>query len=316
MGLNAVKILGISITTNSKKEILEYIRKYLLKNSKPCLAGRQVRTQNQRTERKPLVIVTPNPEQVVYAQKDKHFADILNRADVKLPDGVGIVAAVQLLKRKAIRDKRKEKIQRIPGVELMEDLVKMAAERGVRVGLIGGRGGVAVEAFECLRRKYSGLVGWAEDGPGEFKLGHLGNLGHLGDLKRITEKIRSTHTRIVFVGLGAPKQEYFIEALQKALGDTRYVISDMQEGKTGIKKSSHVSRLTSHPLVFMSVGGSFNIIAGRLKRAPVLIRLIGFEWAWRLFKEPWRFRRQLALLQFLWLVLRKKFFVAAFFFLV
>ncbi len=56
----------------------------------------------------------------------------------------------------------------------------------------------------------------------------------------------------------------------------------------------------------MSVGGSFDTIAGRVKRAPFLLRAIGLEWLWRLVREPWRFGRQLRLLQFLWLVFRKK----------
>jgi N-acetylglucosaminyldiphosphoundecaprenol N-acetyl-beta-D-mannosaminyltransferase len=85
---------------------------------------------------------------------------------------------------------------------------------------------------------------------------------------------------MVFVGMGAPKQEVFIEALAQALVQSKY----------------------SLPVMFMAVGGSFDIITGRLRRAPLFIRSIGFEWAWRLFQEPWRWRRQLALLKFIVLV--------------
>src|SRR3989344_2970706 len=155
MSLNAVKILGISITKNKKNEILEYIEKYLRSKAK-----------------KPLIIVTPNPEQVVFAQKNKRFADILNRADLSLPDGIGIALTLG--------------IQRIAGVEFMEDVVEMAAKWGYRIGLIGGKGRVAVEALECLQKKYPGLT------------------GSVGDIRK---------AKIVFVALGAPKQEYFIEEL-------------------------------------------------------------------------------------------------------
>ena len=292
MGLNAVKMLGISITTSSKKEILEEVRKYLSQN---------VRTQNSMTKKgkNPLVIVTPNPEQIVYAQRDKHFREVLNQADVVLPDGVGVVWASRFLRTQntELNDQTIKKV--IPGVEFMEDLVAMAAGRGYPIALIGGRGGVAVEALECLSRRWPGLRGWAQE-PGELQLGNPGDLSDLG------EKIQKTNTRLVFVGLGAPKQEYFIAALQKALSDTRYVTSDMQDTKTRIKKSSHVSRLTSHPLVLMSVGGAFDIISGRTPRAPRAMQAVHLEWLWRLIRQPWRFQRQLALLKFFWLVVRKK----------
>ena len=88
----------------------------------------------------------------------------------------------------------------------MEDLVKLAAQNSWPIGFIGGRNGVAKLAFEKLQQKYPGLTGWAEE-PGELSLSDLSNLGYL------EEKIRLTNTRLVFVGLGAPKQEYFIAKL-------------------------------------------------------------------------------------------------------
>lgn len=240
MSLNAVKILGISITTNSKKEILKYIQKYLTFRRK-----------------KPLIIVTPNAEQLVASQKNIRFAKMLNQADVALPDGFPVARILG--------------VRRIPGVEFMEDLIELASERGFPIALIGGKGGVAVEAFECLRGKYPTLSGWAVE-PEEI------------EKKKIAKKILQTNTRIVFVGLGAPKQEYFMEVL-----------------------SSYLLHLTS-PIILMSVGGSFDIMAGRVPRAPVLIRSMGFEYIWRLYWQPWRFRRQLALLEFLWLVVRERLF--------
>lgn len=239
MSLNAVKILGISITTNSKKEILEYIQKYL-----------------QFPWEKPLIIVTPNPEQIVFARDNARFAKMLNQAEVSLPDGIGIASLL--------------KIERIAGVEFVEDMASLAAERGYGVGLIGGRGGVAVDALECLQKKYPDLLGWAVE-PEEI------------EVKKLVQKIRQTNTRIVFVGLGAPKQEFFIEKLRTQNLELRT------------------------PLILMSVGGSFDIIAGRIPRAPIFIRLMGFEWAWRLFKEPWRLGRQFALVRFLLLVFLQKF---------
>lgn len=284
MGLDTKKILGISITIDSKEKILEEVEKYI--------------KQSQKSKVKPLIIVTPNPEQIVYAQKDKSFADILNQADVALPDGIGLLIANRLVRSSQFIVHRKTKLERIPGVEIMEDLVKLAAERGYKIALIGGRGGLAVKALECLSRRTPGLAGWAEDGP-EIKLDQLDTLGQF--VSEIAQKIRTTGVQIVFVGLGAPKQEYFINELVRSWF--------MVHSKKSNQKltSMNDEPTTMNHLVLMSVGGSFDILAGRLQRAPLLIRSIGFEWLWRLLREPWRFRRQLALLRFVFLVLKEKF---------
>ena len=103
MSLHAVKMLGISVTTSPKKEILEFIKKGL----EPSALGLG---KNNKTIQKPIIIVTPNPEQMMLAQKDMHFAQILNQADVALQDGVGLVAAMRLLARTSdVRYKRTEK---------------------------------------------------------------------------------------------------------------------------------------------------------------------------------------------------------------
>ncbi len=226
MSLNAVKMLEISVTNSSKIDILEEMKKYLDYRGK--------KTQ------KSLKIFTPNTEQLVYAAKNRHFADILNQADVALPDGIGVVWAGRMLTKNGPKTV-------IPGVEFMEDLVRIAANRHVPIGLIGGEGKVAVEAFECLQKKYPGLT-------------------------------TSLNPRVIFVALGAPKQEYFIAvAAKKTPG-----------------------------IIFMAVGGSFDIIAGRLPRAPVFFRKLGLEWFWRLLLQPWRIFRQLALIEFVLLVVREK----------
>lgn len=243
MSLFKKKILGIGVTMNSKKEILEFIQKYLSKK---------------------LVIVTPNPEQVILARDNPEFKKILNRADIALPDGVGLAMAIG--------------VKRIAGVEFMEDLVGAAAKEGYTMALIGGRGGVAVEALECLRVRFPGLKGWASE-PEEKSI------------EDIAKKLVATKTRMAFIGLGAPKQEYFIEAISNQLS----AISKVESRK-----------LKAEGLVLMSVGGSFDIIAGRTPRAPSFVRAIGLEWLWRLVRQPRRWKRQLALVRFLLLVLSEK----------
>lgn len=274
MSLNNQKILGVSVTTNKRETILEDIKEGL-----DVFAQSRHRAPAKRS--KPRIIVTPNPEQIMYARKHKQLRDILNRADVALPDGIGLVWAARFLGYKASDTTDDETIARIPGVEFMEDLVQIAAKRGVRIGLIGGFAGLAVEALECLQAAYPGIMGWAEDGPVLTGADETVIDGvEAAYWRQLAEKIAKTRTGIVFVGLGAPKQEYFIHRLSQEL---------------------------SAPVVCMSVGGSFAIFANKLRRAPVFIRSIGFEWFWRLLQEPWRVRRQLQLLSFIVLVLRTKF---------
>ncbi len=228
MSLNAVKILKISITNSSKKTILEEIQKYLDR-----------RTKNSQ---KSLKIYTPNAEQLVLASKNTPFADVLNQADIAIPDSIGVVWAGRMLTKNGPKNV-------IPGVEFMEDLVALAANRHVPIGLIGGRGKIAIRTLECLRKKYPGLT-------------------------------TSRHPRIMFVALGAPKQEYYIAAAAKK----------------------------TPGIIFMAVGGSFDILSGRLPRAPLFLRKLGLEWFWRLMLEPRRLFRQLSLIEFVWLVVRKRLF--------
>ncbi|OGG35613.1 hypothetical protein A2363_05065 [Candidatus Gottesmanbacteria bacterium RIFOXYB1_FULL_47_11] len=261
MRLNAVKILKISITNASKNEILEEIQKYLA-------SPRKIR-------QKSLKIFTPNTEQMVFAHDNPGFAAVLNRADISLPDSIGVVLAGRFLTKKPIQIP-------IRGVEFMEDLVRVAVGRHVPIGLIGGRDNLAVDTLSCLRQKHGKLQdSWAEDGP-EISFHNLLFIIHNSDEKlyfeRLSRHIVRSGARIIFVALGPPKQEYFVERLARQ----------------------------TPGVIFMVVGGSFDIISGRLPRAPLVIRLIGFEWLWRLILEPRRWRRQLALIRFVWLVLQEK----------
>lgn len=267
MSLNAVKVLGISITHASKNETLEEIQKYL--------------SQPGKIWKKSLKIFTPNTEQLVLAHKNPAFAEILNQADISLPDSIGVAWASRFLTKNGIENST-------PGVEFMEDLVELAAASDVPIGLIGGRGNLAVETLDCLRQKYLRLQdSWAEDGP-EIDVDNLPSDIYFG---RLARRIVLEGTRIVFVALGPPKQEYFIERLVRELSTI-----------SGLRPASPAGGST----IFMSVGGSFDIISGRLRRAPAIMRKFGLEWLWRLILEPRRIRRQLALLEFVWLVILEK----------
>lgn len=289
--MKKVSLLGIDISTASKAELLNSVKNFL-----------------EKKQTKPLTIVTPNPEQVVLAQNDKHFREILNKADIALPDGNGIVWAHKLVHRRQftegssqlagdssqIADDRKKLSQttsyelrtNIPGIEFMESLIEMAAENGYSIGLIGGWDNVAQKTLNNLQQRLPKLKGWAEEGPeievhsSQFTVCSSNN-SEEKYFREIIAKIKQQNTRMLFIGLGAPKQEYFMERLssQFAVGS---------------------SQIASN-LVLMSVGGSFDELSGKIPRAPQLVSNAGLKWLWRLILEPWRIGRQLRLVQFAFL---------------
>lgn len=261
MNANFVDILGVQVSNQSEADNLEYIRKYLQGN-------KATRQQGNKVGRKPLVIFTPNPEIVVYSQKDKTFKKLVNTAQINLCDGWGLVWASQVLD--------KGKLTRITGVDFAEKLAELASKEAVAIGLIGGRPGIALKALERLRKKYPGLKGWVEEGP---------------VIPKGLEK--TAKTGLILVGLGCPKQEYFIDALQG------YNVTKLQSSNGALLPCSSGA-------VLMAVGGAFDYWAGRTWRAPRWIQNLGLEWLWRLILQPWRLKRQLALLEFIFLVTKEK----------
>ncbi|MFC1647025.1 WecB/TagA/CpsF family glycosyltransferase [Patescibacteria group bacterium] len=333
MRLNALKLLKINITTDRKETILEETRKYILENQK-------AKPQDSAETVKPFVITTPNPEQIVYASGDKQFGDILNKSDVTLPDGSGIVWGIKMLERKG----QTVKLERIAGVDFMKSLINIASQEGFRIGFIGGKKNIAVKALDCLKKTDPTLSGWAQDGPtvevvedknSKFEtrnskqnqsfdfaqdinsksqiqnsdniINEKINKIRLPKMKmavdtymfNLARKVSQEHTQVLFVGLGAPKQEYFIYEFTKAW--------DKVQNEIKPRFVPEVPLVHMEPLVIMAVGGSFDMIAGKVKRAPVSVQKAGFEWLWRLFHQPWRAKRQLSLLKFIFLVLKDKF---------
>mgnify|MGYP001562224063 CR=1 FL=1 len=260
-----IKILGVKINLNKREEVLEEVRKYLKQYPISNI-------QYPKKRLKPFVIFTPNPEIINYAQKDQYFKQIVNSAQINIPDGAGLCFAME--------KKFHIKTSRLSGTDLMLDMCDMSSNNRFTIGLIGGRKGVALAAFECLKQKYPGLNGWAIDGPEvritNYKVQVINETQNSDkQLKKITEKIIREKTDILFVALGFPKQEYFISQL-----------------------SAVSCQVSVRPLILMGVGGAFDYISGRVKRAPVWMRKNGLEWMYRLIHEPWRYKRQIAGLSF------------------
>ncbi|OGH16200.1 MAG: hypothetical protein A3C30_02585 [Candidatus Levybacteria bacterium RIFCSPHIGHO2_02_FULL_40_18] len=167
--LNKTNILGVGFTEEKESKILEYIFSELRKDKK---------------RRDKIVIFTPNPEQVAAAVRNEDLRNLLNQAQISLPDGVGILWAAKLF--------GKPIYARITGVDFMKSLVKSISNQPVITGYFGGQKGVAEACALCLQKKWPNLrVGYASDFYDK-------------------EKMIQSDIDILFVALGFPKQEKWI----------------------------------------------------------------------------------------------------------
>ena len=260
--MKKIFVLKIGINDSKKEEALEFIIKGLAQKGKKYK------------------IFTPNPEMIVYANKDRRFKNVLNSADLALPDGMGLLWAAKIL---GIQLQN-----RITGVDFMEELCKEAAKWGLTVGLMGGGPKIAEKVAECLRRKYPSLkitfVGeeWPStlsSRPTERSKG-VEAFGSEAQARRGSHLPKANAIDILFVALGFPKQEKWV---------------DENLAKIPVRAA-------------MVVGGSFDYISGVVPRAPLFLRALGLEWLFRLIVQPWRIRRQLALIEFVFLVLKERIF--------
>lgn len=203
--------------------------------------------------KKPHQVITINPEFVVTAQKDKEFKNILNSADLALPDGIGVVLASKLLKG-CVKE-------RITGIDLIPEIVKLAQKKGFSIYFLGAEEDIAKKTVDILLKQYPKLkIAGAEAGsPHDLDL---------------VERIKRTKPDILFVAFGHPKQEKWIYKYKERL---------------------------SIP-VSIGVGGAFDFISKKVPRAPLWIQKMGLEWLYRLIKEPKRWKRQLKLIMFIFLI--------------
>ena len=231
---------------------------------------------------KKLFFVTPNPEFLVLAHKNSDFKSILNKANLALMDGIGIAFAAKILGRPLK--------ERFPGVDLVKSLCREIARKPITVGFLGGGEGVAEKTAECLLVRYPRLrvvfadSEWRDDWFGyKHSNSKLKTQNSKLQLKTQNLGLKTKDQRpktidILFVAFGAPKQEMWIN-----------------------------ENLENLPVkVAIGVGGAFDYISGRVRRAPTFIQNIGLEWLYRMVSQPWRIKRQIALLEFVFLVLREK----------
>lgn len=240
------KILGITILPETKSTILEKILLYI---KKPAHFFH---------------IVSINPENLIISTENELFKKVIETAQIKIVDGAGVVLAGRLL--------GIEVGERMTGVSLMENLLKVASSRRLRVLMIGGKGNLALKLAQCYsdqfpEAKFKGIEG-------------IKNIKNPTDKEEneISSIVRHYKPQMIFVAFGSPMQELWIARHKKEF----------------IK------------CVVMGVGGAFNYLSGNVIRPPVIIQKIGLEWLYRLIGQPWRWKRQLKLLKFIGLVLKEK----------
>ena len=202
--------------------------------------------------------VTPNAEIAYEALRDESLRALLNEADLVLPDGAGVVLASKILKTPLQ--------QKVAGVDFADGLLGMLAQNGKSVYLLGSKPGIAELAAQKMLEKHP-------------KLHICGmNDGYFKDEAPIIEKINAARPDVLFVCLGAPKQELFMKRHQNDLSCK----------------------------LMIGLGGSLDSFAGTVKRAPKWMIKANLEWLYRLYKEPKRFGRMLRLPKYLWAVVCRR----------
>ncbi len=203
-------------------------------------------------DRKKCRVVTPNAEFAIEAGKNARFLNILQTSEIVLPDGVSVIYAAKIVGN-PINNK-------LPGIAFAQALCEALSKRGGKLFLLGAKPGVAEKAGEKLMAEYPGLI-IAGTHDGYFKYA-----------APVIDEINAADPDALFVCLGAPKQEYFME--------------------------DHRDELNA-PLM-AGLGGSLDVLAGNIARAPEFYQKAGLEWFYRLCKEPKRIKRMIKLPAYLW----------------
>lgn len=238
MEKNFVEIFNIPFINMKKEEILKILEQRVVENKKTY-------------------VVTANAEIVMYAKENESYFNIITKADYIVPDGIGVVKGAKILK--------KEIKERVPGIELMGDLLKIANKFNQKVYFYGAKNEVIEKMIKRIESDYPNIniVGYSN--------------GYINDAdNKITDEIINLQPDYVFVAKGAPLQDEWINKV-------------IQKADKGL---------------FMGVGGSFDVLAGEVKRAPEIWQKLNLEWLYRIAGDPKRWKRSMALPKFVIEVLK------------
>lgn len=190
----------------------------------------------------PLHLMGINADKINALQNNARLRKIVNECKVINADGASVVWASKVLK--------KPLKERVAGIDLMCELLRLAEKREYSIYLLGARQEVVEKTKEAIQAKHPRL-----------KIAGIRN-GYFPEKEwqEIGRDIIQKHPQIVFVGITSPLKEYLVEFLQNM----------------------------NINCVFMGVGGSFDVLSGRIPRAPKWVQNIGMEWLFRVIQEPGR----------------------------
>ncbi|MBZ2176031.1 WecB/TagA/CpsF family glycosyltransferase [Schnuerera sp. xch1] len=247
--MEKVKIFGVEIDNVTFDEATEIVKDFFKEN-------------------KLNTICTPNTEIVMAAKEDDSLRDLINKNDLVIPDGIGLIYGSRI--------GNKPLKERVTGFDLSIKILEIANKEGYSIFLLGGKEGIAQKAGENIVKQYPNikLLGSHH---GYFKGCHIGYNNHEEELK-VLDEINELKPDIIFVGLGFPKQEIWI--------------------------SENKDRLNGN--IIIGNGGTIDILSGSTNRAPEVFQRLGLEWFYRLVQEPSRIRRQIVLPKFILSVLFNK----------
>lgn len=240
---NTISILGVPIDNITKEEAGKITLQLVKNSNKSCK-----------------MIFAPNTEFVMKAQKDKEFFDLLKLSSLSTPDSVGIMLGAKL--------QGKKFVERIPGQAYFREILRVGAKENLTFYLLGGMPGIAEKAKENLKKIYPNIkIIGVHDGYIEGE-----------EEKKVIEEINTLKPNVLFVAMGAPKQE-------------KWIYKHKEELKVDVAAGQ---------------GGTFDYEAGRIKRAPKFIQKMGIEWIWRLIRQPKRIIRMSVLPVYVIKLLLKK----------
>jgi N-acetylglucosaminyldiphosphoundecaprenol N-acetyl-beta-D-mannosaminyltransferase len=244
-----INLCGIQIDKYSFNEVVEKITNHAISKGKPEY------------------VVTPNAQHIITLQKDTHFRKIYRDALLVVPDGVSLLWSAQFLKTPLNG--------RVNGTDLFEQLCAVADKKGLKIFFLGGRPGAVEAVEETLLKRHPNLKIVGTHCP------PYGFESQPQELALIKSKIKAAAPDILFVGLGAPKQENWIYA-------------NYQDIKVPIS---------------VGIGVSFELVANMVQRAPIWMQKWGLEWFFRLLVEPKRLWKRYIVgnPQFIWLVFKQRF---------
>jgi N-acetylglucosaminyldiphosphoundecaprenol N-acetyl-beta-D-mannosaminyltransferase len=220
----------------------------------------QAVTEFLGSEGQPETVIALNPEKVMAARLDRRLLEQIRSAGLLLPDGIGVVWASRLLGLGAM--------ERVPGSEMMPEICKLAVSLGKSIFLLGASEDTNAKVADALTKTYPGI-----------QIAGRRN-GYFSDDKSddVLQQINDSGAKILFVALGSPKQELWME--------------------------KYLPQLSVR--ICQGVGGTFDVLAGNVRRAPVAFRALNLEWFYRLITNPARAARQRALPAFAWAVVKER----------